>query len=54
MKADPQTELRAHLTSLQLPYIREHYEPVAQQAAAQSMTHIDYLLSLAIFRDSPA
>ena len=46
MKAEPQTELRTHLTTLQLPYIREHYEPVAQQAAAQSMTHIDYLARL--------
>ncbi len=46
MKAEPQTELRAYLTTLQLPYIREHYEPVAQQAAAQSMSHIDYLTRL--------
>jgi len=46
MKADIQTELRTHLTTLQLPYIREHYESVAQQAAAQSMTHIDYLVRL--------
>ena len=36
MKADSQTELRTHLTTLQLPYIREHYETTAQQAAAQT------------------
>ena len=46
MKADTPTELRAHLTTLQLPYIREHFEATAQQAAAQSMTHIDYLARL--------
>lgn len=46
MKADTQTELRTHLITLQLPYIREHYEPIAQQAAAQSMTHIEYLARL--------
>ena len=46
MKADTPAELRAHLTTLQLPYIREHYEPAAQQAAAQSMSHIDYLARL--------
>lgn len=46
MKAEPQAELRTHLTTLQLPYIREHFEPTAQQAAAQSMSHIDYLARL--------
>jgi len=46
MKADPQTELRTHLTTLQLPYIREHFEVTAQQAAALSMSHIDYLARL--------
>jgi DNA replication protein DnaC len=46
MKADPQAPLRANLTTLQLPYIREHFEPAAQQAAAQSHSHIEYLTRL--------
>ena len=46
MKADPQAPLRAHLITLQLPYIREHFEPLAQQAAAQNHSHIDYLARL--------
>jgi len=46
MKADPQAPLRAHLTTLQLPYIREHFEPLAQQAAAQHSSHVEYLARL--------
>jgi DNA replication protein DnaC len=46
MKADPQAPLRANLTTLQLPYIREHFEPLAQQAAAQNHSHLDYLARL--------
>lgn len=46
MKADPQAPLRAHLTTLQLPYIREHFESAAQQAAAQSNSHVEYLARL--------
>ena len=38
--------LRAQLTTLQLPYIREHYEAAAQQAAAQSHSHVEYLARL--------
>ena len=46
MKADPQAPLRAHLITLQLPYIREHFEPLAQQAAAQNHSHVEYLARL--------
>ena len=46
MKADPKAPLRAHLTTLQLPYMREHFEPLAQHAAAQSHSHLDYLACL--------
>ena len=46
MKADPQAPLRTHLTTLQLPYIREHFEPLAQQAAAHHHSHVEYLAGL--------
>jgi DNA replication protein DnaC len=46
MKADPQAPLRTHLTTLQLPYIREHYEQMAKQAADQHHSHIEYLARL--------
>ena len=46
MKADPQAPLRTNLTTLQLPYIREHYEQMAKQAADQHHSHIEYLARL--------
>lgn len=48
MKADntETPQLRAQLTTLQLPYIREHYEAAAHQAAAQSHSHVEYLARL--------
>jgi len=46
MKADPQAPLRTHLTTLQLPYIREHFEPLAKQAADQHLSHVEYLARL--------
>ena len=46
MTADPQAPLRAHLSTLQLPYIREHFEAAAQHAAAQSSSHVEYLARL--------
>lgn len=46
VNTDPRAPLRANLTALQLPYIREHFEPAAQQAAAQSHSHVDYLARL--------
>ena len=38
--------LRAQLISLQLPYLREHYAALAQQAAAESWSHVEYLARL--------
>lgn len=46
MKTDPQAPLRENLATLQLPYMREHFEPLAQQAAAQSQSHVEYLARL--------
>jgi len=38
--------LRAHLASLKLSHLLEHYEPLAQQAAAEQWPHVDYLAHL--------
>jgi DNA replication protein DnaC len=38
--------LRLHLAKLQLPYVREHYQSLAQQAAQQHWSHIEYLSGL--------
>jgi len=38
--------LQAQLTHLQLPYLREHYQTLAQQAAAESWSHVEYLARL--------
>jgi len=48
MKADhtQTSQLRAQLTLLQLPYIREHYEEAAQQAAAEGLSHVEFLARL--------
>ena len=34
------------LSYLKLPYIREHYEPIAQIAARKQWTHVHYLSEL--------
>ena len=34
------------LSYLKLPYIREHYEPMAQIAARKQWTHVPYLSEL--------
>jgi DNA replication protein DnaC len=38
--------LQAQLIRLQLPYLREHYAALAQQAAAESWSHVEYLARL--------
>ena len=38
--------LRAHLTSLKLAYVLEHFESLLQEAAAEQWTHVDYLSRL--------
>ncbi len=45
MKTDPAT-LDTHLTSLRLPYIKEHCQPFAATAAKNSLSHLDYLAQL--------
>lgn len=42
-RAEP---LRTHLDYLQLPYIRDHYEPLAQEAAEHGESHVQYLEKL--------
>jgi len=39
--------LRAHLTMLNLPFIREHYQAMAQTAVEKHWSHLDYLSELA-------
>jgi DNA replication protein DnaC len=39
--------LDEHLKYLKLPFIREHYQPLAAQAAEKQLAHIDYLEKLA-------
>jgi len=44
---NPQTSLlHRQLDYLSLPALKAHYEPLAQQAAQQSWTHVDYLSRL--------
>lgn len=43
---DPGHDLPAHLAGLQLTYLIEHYEALAQQAAEQHWSHIEYLARL--------
>jgi DNA replication protein DnaC len=38
--------LQEQLLRLQLPYLREHYAALAQQAAAESWSHVEYLARL--------
>jgi DNA replication protein DnaC len=43
----PVTEpLRAHLTSLKLSYVLEHFESLIQEAGAEQWPHVDYLARL--------
>ena len=45
MKTDPAT-LDSHLETLRLPFIKEHCQPLAANAAKNSITHLDYLAQL--------
>lgn len=40
------TDITDLLSYLKLPYIREHYEPIAQVAARKQWTHVHYLSEL--------
>lgn len=42
----PEQPLPQHLAYLQLPYTRDHFEDLAQQAAAEHWTHVQYLSAL--------
>jgi DNA replication protein DnaC len=42
----PDRHLEDNLTCLKLPFIREHYQPFAAQAAEKQLSHIDYLEQL--------
>jgi DNA replication protein DnaC len=49
MKADSQSEadaLCAHLETLKLSFVREHFESLAQQAAAEQWSHVEFLARL--------
>jgi len=39
-------EMAQHLAYLKLPFIAEHYVPLAKQAAQKQLTHVDYLAAL--------
>jgi DNA replication protein DnaC len=48
-KPNPQADgdpLRTHLEYLKLPYVLEHYEPLAQSAAAEHWSHVEYVARL--------
>jgi DNA replication protein DnaC len=49
MKADSQSEADAlctHLETLKLSFVREHFESLAQQAAAEQWSHVEFLARL--------
>jgi len=49
MKADSPSEadaLCAHLEALKLSFVREHFESLAQQAAAEQWSHVEFLARL--------
>ena len=46
MKATDLTTLASHLDYLRLPFIKEHCQPLAAQAAKKECTHLDYLAGL--------
>src|SRR5260370_35007474 len=41
-----ETQLQTHLTQLKLVYVQEHYQSLADQAAQQHWTPVDYLSRL--------
>ncbi len=41
-----ETQLQTHLTQLKLVYVQEHYQSLADQAAQQHWTQVDYLSRL--------
>jgi DNA replication protein DnaC len=45
-KKNPTLELTDNLTYLKLPWIRENFEPLSNQAAQKQWTHLDYLRGL--------
>ena len=40
------TQLEENLTTLRMPYIRQHYQDQAKQAVAKGLGHVDYLQML--------
>jgi DNA replication protein DnaC len=46
MKIEPKAALDSQLATLQLAYLREHYQALATQAAAKQISHVDYLAEL--------
>jgi DNA replication protein DnaC len=40
-------DLKEHLKFLGLPFMQNHCEPLAEQAAQKNWTHVDYLSALA-------
>jgi DNA replication protein DnaC len=42
----PPSELDHHLSYLKLPFMAQHYDELAKQAATQQWSHVDYLTTL--------
>jgi len=42
----PSSELDHHLSYLKLPFMAQHYDELAKQAATQQWSHVDYLTTL--------
>src|SRR5688572_16969070 len=42
----PPSELDHHLSYLKLPFMAQHYNELAQQAATKQWSHLDYLTTL--------
>ena len=47
LATEPTALLEQHLKYLKLPFIREHYQQLAQQASQKHWSHVDYLEKLA-------
>lgn len=43
---NPSDDLRRHLQQLKLPFILEHFEELARQAAAEQWSHVEFLARL--------
>ena len=43
----PPSELDQHLSYLKLPFMAQHYDELAKQAATKQWSHLDYLATLA-------